>query len=345
MFPILTTIPSVHATIIGIGLAFFSAYFMYASPKIKDADRKLKSAIEKSKEISSWGSYLGAGDSSIIVNGELDWHDKSKGLFDDAIRLVDCLDRQNFDIFSSTGEQYTIDLIEKTTDNLIELFYIFFKYYPLNGVHIVINKTQSHSPKHDIWDSQRYEDIYWRMDYLNYIWQGESKEKLIKLFQIRENLEAYKNQQALSLSVQQARDREESIEDKDRVTQFIMQSEARYRSPRNRYLNLLTSFFSTVNEYSDQVLAPLQEAIINFEKYTADFNLKKYTRVALITTIIILMSGIIIPIVLLNILTKINYIDHSYLLSFFEYFILTISFLPYFIFIGYFLNKINSSIL
>lgn len=335
MFPILSTLPGVHATIVGIFLAFFSTFFMYAYQKIKEAHRNLEDAIKLSQRISTPNYVINTKNSKLIIDKNLSWHDKGKELIDKSVSLARHIISENYDFSKPISNQYTEDKVIEYTDELHNLFYLFFTCYPFQDTNN-ISKT---------WDSNRFDTIYWRVDYLNWIWSKEHKQFLIHLFYARDQIEIRKAQEDLEKRIIEACEREVDEQNKIRTAQFIRNSDAVTQSLLPKKSDFLFIFFQKVEEYTHNVLPPLKKTIVEYERYNYDFKLKKYTISFLIGTFYILIIGIIIPIILLNFLVKLNYNDYNLVLSYFEYLILTASFLPYLAGILVFIKKVNNSIL
>lgn len=332
MFPILSNIPAIHATLIGIGVAFFSAFFIYALSQIKDAARNLEETIKLSNEILDFPIYnSNINNSKLLVDGKLDW-ELCKDLLWNVRYLYNTLkyDNNNINNLQDSLNQE----IKDTTDILMELFYLFGVSYPFHNENAISAKI------HELWDYERYSLINQRIDYLDWIWNSEDRNSLIEIFKKRDELDHLEAYERLVADVNKVAS---SAEDKKTKLEFGLNSLKRREEGEKSKTEYLFMFFRKIDEYSNRILPKMAEEIKIFQKYNQDYKLKKNSKKLLSITFFILCMGILLPILILNILIKINYTYHNYYLSYFEYLILVTSFSPYFLSIVEFFKYINNS--
>lgn len=306
MFPILENIPGIHATIVGVLAAFYSAYFMFAYQKVTEAKKKLEKVLKVSKDICTPDKSVTNGHSPLIdENGNLDWDEKCKNLIRDAKSIFSFLDT----IKPGTDFQYSYNeddqkKIMKLVDELTPFFSLFFTNYPMNGVSKVTTSQSVLKKINNTFDYDRYSEIQRRISYLMWIWDT-SQQSLITLFR-------------------------EYDETKER--------------PFDKRLPYLIEFFQRVQTYENQVMPTLEETINEFESYNDELKVKNTTKNVLYISAYIMVVGVITPLILLEIISKIEKFNNCLFISYIEYFILLSSFAPYFIIGFFFLKKIENSV-
>lgn len=346
MLQIVENIPAIHATIVGVAAAFFSAFFIYAYQKVTEAQKELDKALETAKDVSTLNSASLVGKTSLLdKNGNLDWK-KCRRLIHEATTILSVLNITRSNTNSPTfHEKNDNQEVIRIVNELNHFFRLFFINYPMNVESIV---STSQSPLENLthtFDSTRYSEIGDRITYLSWIWDT-SQQSLIQLFDIYDQIIQQENQNKMQSEINK------SISQLDRSLPNYQEVENRIRLQwqdiynsfnQIRNTHLLMNFFERIQVYQTQVMPSLKETLNEFETFNDQFEIKKLTKYFLYTTIYIIVVGIIIPLILFQFMTNIGN-DYNWIISFIEYFLLFASFAPYFIVLVYFLKKIENTI-
>jgi hypothetical protein len=351
MFPILSTIPGIHATIVGVLAAFFSAFLIFAYQKVTEAQKKLEKALKVAESVSTPNSFVMNGHSSLIdQNGDLDWDGECKNLIHSAKSIFSHLDTVKYGI---NLEPFHRDIapqdIIKVVDELTPFFYLFFTYYPMNGKSMVTtSQSVVKEPDNKAFDYNRYLEIQRRISFLTWVW-GTSQESLIQLFNVYDQLKEEKLKEEKDIEINRfIADLEKNLganQSQEILERVVSQIENNFNSRiQQKQLPFLIDFFQRVQTYQIQVIPILDETIIEFESYNNELKVKKTTKNSLKITVYIMSIGIVFPLVLLEVLSKIENAHNYFIVSYIEYFILLASFTPYFLICTYFFKKIESTI-
>lgn len=351
MFPILSTIPGIHATIVGVLAAFFSAFLIFAYQKVTEAQKKLEKALKVAESVSTPNSFVMNGHSSLIdQNGDLDWDGECKNLIHSAKSVFSHLDAVKYGV---NLEPFHRDIdpqnIIKIVDELTPFFYLFFTSYPMNGKSMVSTpQTALKEPDNKVFDYNRYLEIQRRFSFLTWVW-GTSQESLIQLFNVYDQIKEDKLKKEKDIKITRViSDLEKNLgtnQSHDIRARIVSQIESSFNSQiQQKRLPFLIDFFQRVQTYQTQVIPILDETIIEFESYNNELKVKKATKIVLKITAYIMSIGIVFPLVLLEVLSKIKNAHDYFIVSYIEYFILLASFLPYFLICIYFFKKIEKTI-
>lgn len=319
MFPILSTLPGIHATIVGIGLAFFSTFFMYAYQKITDAQKRLDKALKLAVSVSSPHSatmHMKYYSSLLRNDGELDWSGRCQMLLHEAHSIFPYsgntrLDSELPQFLQQPENQKIFDTVEELTT----FFYLFFTHYPMNGKPLIITSaTHTESQKEEKFDLKRYQEIQNRISHLSW-YLKTFKKSFFRLFEVYDKIHMF----------------------------HAENNEGDNKQPKNA-THLLIDFYEKINIYENQVMPILNETISEFDSYNNELKIKNTTKNSLKITLYIITIGILIPLIMLEIISGIENSRILFIVSYLEYFILIASFLPYFLLCLYFLNKIDKTI-
>lgn len=346
MLQIVENIPAIHATIVGVAAAFFSAFFIYAYQKVTEAQKNLEKVLKTSKDIPIQKSAILGGETSLLdENGNLDW-ERCKGLIHKATTILSDLNITRSDTNLSTlQEKNHSQTIIEVVKELNHFFNLFFAHYPMDYQTIT---TTSHAtlrtPIHTF-DSARYFEILQRIALLGWIWD-DSKQSLIQLFDIYDEISQKEYLDGILADI----DRQISELDKTsqnyqlEVEKLNLLKQQTYNFVKKMKLSdVLINFFERIEVYRTQVMPALRETLNEFETFNDQFKIKKLTKYFLYTTIYIIVLGIIIPLILFQFITNIGN-GYNWIISYIEYFLLLSSFAPYFLVLVYFLKKIENTI-
>ncbi|WP_440207014.1 hypothetical protein [Acinetobacter oleivorans] len=347
MFPILSTIPGIHATIVGILAAFFSAFLIFAYQKVTEAQKKLEKALKVAESVSTPTSFVLAESSLINDDGDLDWNGACYLIHNASMTFS----HLNYVKYGIDLERFSKDIendeVIKIVDELTPFFYLFFTSYPMNGKSIETTpQSVLKNSNNQLFDYERYKKIQERISHLIWVWHT-SQNSLTHLFNVydqikEEKLRKEKDAKIASLNTDFERFSASMFE-----AHRIMISEFEYsykRQIEHKKLSLLTDFFQRAQTYQTKVMPILDETIIEFESYNNELKVKKLTKIVLAITIYILIVGIIIPLIFLEIVGNIPDSHKNFIISYLEYFLLIASFLPYFLICFYFFKKIENTI-
>ncbi|MEQ1067276.1 hypothetical protein ABLB96_14900 [Acinetobacter sp. XH1741] len=348
MFPILNAIPGIHATIVGVLAAFFSAFLIFAYQKVTEAQKKLEKVLKVADAVSTPSSFvINISQTLIKEDGDLDWDAKCQPLIQKAASVFYYLNAVKHGIdLKPFDDDINPKEIVNIVDELMSFFTLFFTSYPMNGKSIVTtDQTKSRDSDNQLFDYNRYLEIQGRINYLIWVWSS-SQESLIHLFnvydQIKEKkIKEEKNAEILRVIGEAEKRFEVDQEVRQRLTSDV---ERHFQSRlRQKHLPLLIEFFQKIQTYQTQVMPFLDESILEFESYNNEFKLKKLTKIGLGSTIYIMVSGIVLPLLILEIM-KCSDDSYKNLISFLEYSLLIASFSPYFYICYYFWKKIENTI-
>lgn len=346
MLQIVENIPAIHATIVGVAAAFFSAFFIYAYQKVTEAQKELDKALETAKNVSTLNSASLVGKTSLLDKNEnLEWK-KCRILIHEATTILSVLNITRSNTNSPAFHQKNDNQeVIRIVNELNHFFHLFFTNYPMN-IESIVSTSQSslENPTHTF-DSIRYSEIGDRITYLSWTWDT-SQQSLIQLFDIYDQIIQQENQNKMQSEINK------SISQLDRSFPNYQEVETRIRLQwqdiynsfnQIRYTPILMNFFERIQVYQTQVMPTLKETLNEFETFNDQFKIKKLTKYFLYTTIYIIVLGIIIPLILFQFITNIGN-GYNWIISYIEYFLLLSSFAPYFIVLVYFLKKIENTI-
>lgn len=349
MFPILSSISGIHATIVGVLAAFFSAFLIFAYQKVTEAQKKLEKALKVAESVSTPNSFVINGYSSLIdKNGNLDWDGECKSLIHSAKSVFSYLDTVKYGInLEPFHRNINPNDVVKIVDELTHFFYLFFTSYPMNGKSMVTTpQSVLKEPDNELFDYKRYSEIQRRISFLTWVW-STSQESLIHLFNVYDQIKEAKLEDEKNAEIARATEELEKTlgANQDIRQRIISQIESNFNiRTTQKQLSFLIDFFQRVQTYQTQVMPILDETIIEFESYNNELKVKNTTKNVLKITIYIMVVGIVAPLILLEIISKIENAQNYFIISYIEYFILLASFLPYFMICIYFFKKIEKTI-
>lgn len=292
---ILASIPGIHATIIGILLAFLSGYFIYSFQKIIDTKLKLLKSIEFSKKICTPNYFIFNDFYPDLTksNGRIDLIKDFDPLLHKASTFYSHL-YSNSKILEQYKDSMVVDTAEATliVEKITPYFQIILTTYPLNGESNDLNLLKMNI-NHDFssFTYERLNEIKVTVNLITSTWKiyNQSLQHLFK------SVDNYKN----------------------------------YNSPQHsNYTDVMISFFTKFEFYQNNVLPIIDEATSDFHMYNNLFKLRKITILSLIFTIYILIVGVVTPILIIdtsNISKSVIY--GIFLLSFLPYFLILLIFL------------------
>jgi hypothetical protein len=342
MFPILSSIPGIHATIVGILVAFFIAFICVAYQQIMEAQRDLEDAINLAKmnaiDVSCFSKYT---KELLNDSGDVDWEMKGRQAIKDAksFFLSEVIEISKFDL----GENKAIEpeKIYILVERLMTLFYLLFKNYPMNllqmkgGEQAQLNRINSLT-------SVEIQEIQNRITYLVWTW-NTSKKSLLKLFQTYDDYKNKENFNRVEI------ERQRKINELEQYLELTSQDIQRINYSIGfdlhtiKLSNEMLDFFENINTIQDNILPTIKKSFNKLNLLKNTFQVKKLSSIMIYFSFFILITGIIIPLITYEILSGIENSHKQTLVSYLEYLLLTVSFLPYFIILYFFNTKIKKS--
>lgn len=174
--PILQALPSLHSTIIGILIAFYSAYFIYSFKEVDDAKTKLKKIIKTSAKASTPFLFYATFTEQELTKSKdsLDWQKARNLIF------------KSSSMMSYRREKYTSQDLVEHVEKLRNIFTLFFTTYPMNGKKMnEVIKDEWNKNIETIFNYDRFIEIKDRINILSQFWDNDQG-RLQTLFSIYE---------------------------------------------------------------------------------------------------------------------------------------------------------------
>ncbi|CAA0287614.1 hypothetical protein, partial [Acinetobacter baumannii] len=240
--PLLEVLPSIHATIMGFFVAFYTAYFIYAIQKLSELHHTFLKALKEAKLNTILSTYLIVGESILFdKNKNLDWEGECKKL------LKTIVHKQ---------EPLTPEDMHKIAQDLLVLLSSFFNNYPFTEKKID-NKIQKNNK---IFDISRLREIENRISYMLWIWET-SKDKMIFLIQNYDKVEKNKIVKRENKSKQTVLEMYKSLpKDKQQEILKSMDDDPLNYEIKNSEPQLI-NFFETVYSYKKNILPLIDNSL------------------------------------------------------------------------------------
>jgi len=174
-------------------------------------------------------------------------------------------------------------------------------------------------PDNKVFDYNRYLEIQRRFSFLTWVWQT-SQESLIQLFNVYDQIQEEKLTEEKNIEITRAlAELEKNLganQGHEIRARVISQVENSFNSRiQQKRLPFLIEFFQRVQTYQTQVIPILDETIIEFESYNNELKVKKTTKNVLKITLYIMSVGIVFPLVLLEVLSKVENAHNYFIFS------------------------------
>lgn len=341
MFPILNSLPSIHASFVGILAAFVSAFFIFSFQKIVEAEKKLEDSIlNLNYHLSSFSCSPAPPFTLLNNNNKLDWEEKCKPL----IREINSLSSRykNYtNILSLTNEEqeHVINKIKK----LNELFYLFThhpQFYNLNKASITesVQNNQLYT-----FDELEFLNFKHRVFYLYHEWETY-KDSYIILFKLYDELQINKNHELFTKTIENALiETKEIYGDNDELLSNVVNHISKNFQKHDNHLNYLIDFFDKIRLCQENAIPEINYANNEIIKFKEKLNIKSITIYGIYIAIFITITGIILPLFILEVISKLPCEKNNYIISLITYFVFTLSFSPYFLLSLFYIRKIKKS--
>lgn len=343
---IIENLPAIHATLIGVGAAFFSAFSIFAYQKIQEAKDELDSIFEEIKSFSTPHIIMGSvdGKNSIVENGELNWDVKAKELLYHARSFFYDLDIENK--YGPTTERnirhQDPDKIFNTCHSLCAMFYYLFSSYPFQGNSFlkIAELTDTAKTKNtQAFDREQINEIEKRIGFLYWFW-SQSNQSLLALGRTCTKIQNERDAQDEQDSYR--RFCEEIARDGDLPEEQKQKMWLKLRTPRIsnaiNYEQIIVEYFNKIILYQEKFLPQLKNVFNIHQRYNERLNFKFTTKYAIKAFFLIFIFGIVLPMLLIN-------FNHDFgleWLPFLEYVLLFTTMAPYLWICRYFYKKVSA---
>ncbi|PCK29594.1 hypothetical protein [Pseudoalteromonas piscicida] len=343
--PILEALPAIHVTIIGVIAAFFSAFAIYAYQKVNDAKEKLDSVLKRSQSITAPTSFRFGGSNRFVTSeGKLAWDTEGKQLLHNASSCYSYLDHEEKYGIKRSGFEREPEpaLVLSLCDDLFLLLSTIFTTYPFwnNGQINVQGQTENVSKLcNQQFDDSRIKEMQRITGFLCWIWNGNNK-SIIRLAQkgmmyeqdkkLSEQKELFEKQCA-QMPIDDA--------EKERIwAQFHLP----HINSVTNYEALFIEYFEKAKVVEREVIPVVSQTLTSFTTYNQTFKVKETTLRVINLIVFNLLSGVILPLILLNLSIGLDVDWSSFWVSFFEYFLLLLTMAPYIWVCRYLYQKVKS---
>jgi hypothetical protein len=275
---ILTTLPSIHSTLIGIGAAFYSAYAIYAYQKIQEARIRLE---RTSKDATNFAFYVNTF--SIMANDPL--------LTDGVLEYETCktiIKQQWFIIKNEPNKEIC--------ESLCRLFGLLYLSPPFS-IKATTNPNTSKTlkPTPNLVDDERLSEISLRLSAFAFIWR-QSKDDILNVAKLTTLQEKQANIEKQHKELEQ----NPTILPEERAAIWAKYYENN-PLPTIDYESIIRNGFEGVVRYRDSTLIELRSAVENYNLFNSHFQIKKTTMKAIGVVALLLTTGVFLPPVLLSI--------------------------------------------
>lgn len=307
---ILKDLPALHATFIGLGGSLFGVYALLSTERNYEAEEQRELDLQELIKLTQYIDRINISDKYFQEGGEPDWK-AIWGVRHKLLRDNGSLDniKNLFDFFSALS-----NLLLKYRFGDLRSNEEFFKLLPGDGPHC--------------------SGIMYVLDTMS-VFINNNKGSLFAL--ARQCDECRVNYSKVEADAAM-----ESLQ-RGEVPRRAENYEGRYGMLNVEYSNTLNGFVDLINAY--RALVPkLQTSLVKCDVWNKRLPLKRYAMVALFSVAALMLLGIMLPLILFYISEQNLGVCEKYGLCWniwYEYSVLGITFLPYFIFIGFVVNKVR----
>ncbi|MCG0011816.1 hypothetical protein [Vibrio parahaemolyticus] len=330
---ILSSLPTIHVTIIGIVAACLSAFVIFAYQKLDESKEKLDRALRDASELSKQNrTFCFTSTQFLSEEGLLDWDGIVKKTFRDAATMG------RGTASPSTVEGYD-EFVCKLGNELFSFLHLVFTTYPFIGKStnmLVDDHQQEANKKRDLpFNFKRLEEMNRRIRFLSYIWRIDQN-SILKFVSHYSELKYKEERERWEKTCDNLRSR---LSEMPGVYNNFMKD---FHVNKTDYGEVIDSFFKLVKYHESMVLPLLVDVITQHERYQKKFKIKKISLWVVRAIIFILISGVCIPLIVMEMLSGATYFNwHSFWFSSFEYFLLLVTLAPYFVACWYFYREIH----
>jgi hypothetical protein len=284
MDPILSALPSIHVTLIGIFGAFVCGFGIYVLQKIHEvADARSKLVKECSVLVSS--VHMGGGEKFINDKGELNW-----GLANKCVK--DC-GYFNFDHNSPSG-------LKEQFESLMSLMGVVFSVYPFFSTHMdsseSINDVVKSRRNADI-DSERLKDLEGRVAQLYgrfERFEPEFTKLAVKYSQLENESHETSRSESLEASL-----RSIPFLDKEQEAKIRQRHALSGMNLSVDYSGIVSSSIAALEGYRRVVIPRCKDLALEYDKWRGRFASRRMSVFMFFSLFFILLFGVFVPPVIL----------------------------------------------
>lgn len=315
--PILELLPSIHATIISMFGAFFSAFAVFAFQKLFDSKDELDKAIKETKELAKITAPIRSNTTSF----------KNENGFLDVDKMIRAMHNARSTYMDGITYETLPDRIEKSGDDLLDVLYTVFTTYPFG------EKNNSNTP--DTFDFERLKALETIIPLLSFYW-GNSKKSILRLINAYTKIKIEKHvtffDEEFKKEIEKAFLEKKSYE-------FIQAMRSSHQNQKNElaknfdvnYNNIVCTYFETVEKYKHEVLPKLSKALHQHDIYYNKFDIKDWSLQSLKLISFVLFFGVLAPLIILEMATYTKNLNwDGFWISFLEISLILITSAPYF---------------
>ncbi|WP_421308908.1 hypothetical protein [Aeromonas veronii] len=344
---ILEQLPAIHATIIGIVAAFYAAFSAYAYQQISDAKSDIQSSLENLTELSKLSSLSFETDNEFIKkDGTMDWDSKGKGMLLYAATTATSLftrEAQNSSPIDDSDLEHNYKTITDTYNNLRLLLSTVFTSYPFwnDGSNYIEGQTSQVVEASNVIDEgKRFQDMNRVLFFLDYIWNRSGKEFVVLAHKYTECKFKEKRDEINKMK----EDKNPDFLHHDRI-HFLEESLKRDLNKAKTEATepvFILEVFEKVKTIKCEILPVILKQLSTLNHCNEKYKLKDTSTKVIQYSIFITLSGIILPLTLLEVSSRVTIPAFNTSMIFIEYIILLATMSPYFYFFALALRKIKS---
>lgn len=344
--PILDALPAIHATVIGFGGAFFSAFALYAYQKVQETKDQLENVLKEVEAFSSPSNYIGSPEADIFLeSGDLDWDGKAKRILfvvKSHFSFLDYEEKYGIPRDTRTHELSDAQVISACRTLCATLHYVFVS-YPFSGksmVHVQGVTEKLEVKKQEPFDEKRMGEIERRISYLRWCWDTSNKSilELARRCTLAEKNQALQHAQASFEANMASMAQVHQVPDAERE-RIWKTFHLPHISHSIDYVQIVSDYFNMVMAYQNNVLPALRESLLVHHLYNKRFQVKKLTLWMIGLTVAILALGIFLPPTMQNLSKDFGISLHPAL----EYVLLVGTAAPYFLVCAWLYRKVLGS--
>jgi hypothetical protein len=305
---ILKDLPALHATFIGLGGSLFGVYALLSIERNYGAEEQMELALQELKKLTQYADRIKISEAYFHSDGEPDW----SSIWNVRNKLLPDCD--------------PLEGIKRLYDFLSVLSSLLFKYRFSNDEDKGFFKLLSD-------DSHHCDGFMYMLQSMS-VFMEKNKSALL-------NLAVGCDSNRLHFLHAEEKAFREAV-DRGEGPKKTEDYEGRDGMLFIDYSHTLSRFVDLINAYL--VLVPkLRTSLQQCELWDKRLPLKRYSIVALMSALALIVIGIMLPLILVHVSEQNLDLCKKYSLcwnAWYEYLILGMSFAPYFIFIGFILNKV-----
>jgi hypothetical protein len=298
--PILDAMPSIHATLIGFGGAFYSAFAVYAYQRLFEAKDKLDRVLRDVEEFGTPNTFYGGPAEHLHTltdeNGQLDWAKIQRFLHEAKSKFfhLDFEQRYGPTRDGHFQEPSDAEVVETSRKLCMVLSYVLVS-YPFLGksiLHIEGITNVLEARKQEPFDRQRLSELGGRLSWLQWYWET-SRLSILELARRATQAERAASQQKQQIAFENHIAQHPGIaeQEKERIwKQFYLPHLVTTDQGK-----VISEYFDKVSAYQGTILPALGQSLRLHDLYNTSFRVKQRSLWMIGLTAYILSLGIFLP--------------------------------------------------